>query len=277
MMYPIKRLNGARVFTYGIAYGVGLIVIIPLVQIVLSSFKSNADIYRGIFFPRSLLFENYVKVFRDSVALFSFVNSLLICASAGILIVFLCSLAAYSIARRREKFFQVLYGLFLSAMIIPPVATLVPLYSLVVKARLYDTRLALILLYTATSIPMGILMYSSFIKTVPMSLEEAAMIEGAGYFQRFFLIVFPLLRSITVSFVVLRIPGIWNDFLFPLLLLRSKWKKTITLMVYAFTREHEADSGAIFALLVLAALLPMLFFIFTHKTVYRSIAGSVKG
>jgi raffinose/stachyose/melibiose transport system permease protein len=151
------------------------------------------------------------------------------------------------------------------------------LYRLIFTLGLMNTRTALILIYSAGTIPFGILILSGFIKTIPTSLDESAMIEGCGYFSRIYLIVLPLANFAVIIFIVLQLPAIWNDFLYPLLFIRDKWKITVTLGVYNFSRVREADYGSIFALLTLALIPPVAFFIYGQKYIYKGIlAGAVK-
>jgi raffinose/stachyose/melibiose transport system permease protein len=253
-------------------------VFLPLLNTVLSGFKTSKEIYRAQLLPGSLNFANFGKVLVEPGVMFSFINSLVITLGSIILSFLLCALASYGLARRKEKLFSFIYGLFLAAMIIPAVAALVPLYTMMRVSGLIDKRIGLILIYSAGSIPFGILLYTSFIKAIPVSLDEAAIIEGCTYPGRFFRIIFPLIKPVTVAFSVLQLPAIWNDFLMPLLFIRSKANRTITLAVYAFTREHETDIGAVFALLLLALIPPVLFFAFAQKQLLRGItAGAVKG
>lgn len=254
-----------------------LIIILPIVHIVLSAFKTNEEISRMTLIPGSLYLENFRTVFDNPHTLFSFINSVVVSSASLVCIVLITSIASYGISRRKEKIFSLLYSLFLIAMIIPAVSSMVPLYKLISSFSLMNTRLALILIYTTGGIPIGILLYTSFIKTVPVSLDEAAMIEGCGYLTRFYRIIFPLLKPITASLIILQMPTIWNDFMMPLLFIRDDWKKPITLVVYSFNWEHQQDFGAIFALLVLAMIPPIIFFLIGQKNIYKSItAGAVK-
>lgn len=254
-----------------------LVILIPIIHIVVSAFKTNEEIARMDFIPKHFSLNNFATVLENPYALYSFINSLFLAVFSLLLIVLVTSLASYGISRRNEKIFTFFYSFFLLALVIPVVSSMVPLYKLISSLHLMNTRLALILIYTTGGIPFGILLYTSFIKTVPKSLDEAAMMEGCGYYQRFYRIVFPLLRSITASLIIIRLPAIWNDFMIPLLFIRDNWKKPITLVVYAFTWEHQQDLGAIFALLVMAMIPPIIFFIFGQKNIYKAItAGAVK-
>ena len=268
---------GNSVSVYSFLIILSLVILIPIIHIVLSAFKTNPEIARMQFFPATLILDNFVTVFENPYTIFGFVNTILVAGVSLFIGIMISSVGAYGIARRKEKIFSVLLILFLSSMIIPPISTLIILYKMMIGLGLMDTRMSLIIQYSAGAIPFCILVYSGFIKTVPVSLDEAAIMEGCGYFSRFYKVVFPLVKPVTASLVILRLPAIWNDFMLPLLFIRSAFKKPITLVVYSFTWEHNQDFGAIFALLVLAMLPPIILFLIGQKSIYRSIAaGAVK-
>lgn len=249
----------------------------PLFYVISGSLKSTADITRNVLIPTEFRFRNFTTVFSYPEIVLSFLNSTYIAAAAIFLSANVCLLAAYAIARRQEQMFKGWYIFFLSAMMVPGVSTLVMLYRLILNLGLMNTRTALILTYTAMTIPFGILILSGFIKTVPKSLDESAMIEGCGYFSRIYRIVLPLTTFAVMIFIVLQLPRIWNDFLHPLLFIQDKWKMTVTLGVYNFSRVKEADFGAIFALLTTAMLPPLLFFLFAQRYIYQGvISGAIK-
>lgn len=266
------------VLKYIFVYVGVIIILIPIVNILISGFKTTEEINRVISLPSRLYFGNYVKVLSDPYAVVSFVNSIIITSVTLSICILFCSLAAYPLSRRREKVFGFLYIFFLSAMMIPAVANLSTLYSIFLSLGLKNTRTALILINSSLQIPMGILLYTGFIKSIPRELDEAAIIDGSNYLQRFFKVIFPLLKPVTIAYVVISSITVWNDFLMPLLLISTPEKRPVTLAVYSYVSEHVADFGAIYAMLTIAIIPPVIFFLSTQKHFYRGITvGAVKG
>lgn len=270
--FPVK------LFKYIYLFIGAVVVAIPLFYILLSGFKTTYEINSVLSFPSSFYIKNFLTVFESKMVMFSFVNSLIITCAAFIVDFSLCSIAAYPISRRNEKIFRFIYLYFLSAMMIPAVANLASLFTIIKNLGLKDTRTGLVLVFAAMQIPMGILLYASFIKTIPRALEEAAIIDGCGYLRRFVSVIFPLLKPVTITYAIVSSIAIWNDFLIPMVLLSDKWKKPITLAVYSFVNEHQSDFGPIYAALIIAIIPPILLFIFSQKYFYSGItAGSIKG
>jgi raffinose/stachyose/melibiose transport system permease protein len=273
-----KANKNGKLLRFVIISIIAILTLIPILYIMFSSFKTSEDINRTFSFLTPLNFKNYKNVFENNYAMFSFVNSIIITTASLIIDIVICSFAAYPLSRRKGKLYSFLFLFFLSAMMIPVATNLVPLYVIMNKLHLIDNRLSVIIISVANGIPMGILLYTGFIKTVPKELDESAIIDGCNYFQRFWRVIFPLLKPVTVAYALISAISIWNDFLIPMLFLRSQSKKTITLAVYAFSSSHASDWGAIYAMLTIAILPLIILFIFTQKYFYKGItAGAVKG
>ena len=272
----VRKFTFGRFLQYVFIYGLTLIVTLPVLNIFLSAFKTNLEINRSNLFPSALRFDNFVSVLQNDIFYSGMCNTIVITAGALALSVLLCAMASYPLARNREKAYAVVYYIFLSAMMIPSVANLVPIYTLMRSLNLLNTRIGMILLY-ASGVSMGILLFTSFIKTIPVEIEEAAEIDGCNYFQRFWYIILPLLKPVSVAYVMIQILGIWNDFLLPQLFLSEREKQTITLAVYTFKNERGSDWGAIFALMSLVVVLPMVLFLCNQKYFFEGMTiGAVK-
>lgn len=267
-----------RSLAYIVLTATVVLIVIPVLQVFLSSFKTNEEINRVISLPSGFNLDNYRTVFKSSAAMYGLMNSVSITFAAMLLAVVLSSVAGYAIGRRKEWPFAFLYLLFLSAMMIPVGANLVSLYSLLRGLHLTDSRLGLILVNAAQALPMGILLYTGFVKTIPREIDEASVIDGAGYAKRLSLVIMPLLKPVSVTFIVITSVNVWNEFLLSLLFITSESKRTIPLAVYTFSSSHASDFGAIYAMLAIAILPPALFFLLTQKYFYQGMtAGAVKG
>lgn len=250
----------------------------PIANAVMCSFKSNADIYRANLLPSSPNIENFIKVLHNETFYVGLLNSIIIVAAALVIAILLTSIASYGISRRKEKRFNFIYIFFLSAMMIPVAANMTALYSLIKSLGLLDSRSGLILINVSGAIPMGIMLYTGFIKSIPRELDEAAIVDGCGYIKRFYLVIFPLLKPIIVTQIITSSVGLWNDFFTPLLLISTPSKKPLTFAVYSFIGEHATDWGAVFAMLTLAMIPPIVLFLCAQKHFYGGIAaGAVKG
>lgn len=272
------RRKTIPVLKYVFIYLIALLIILPILYMFLSSFKNPGEVNKMVSLPSGFYLENYKAVFQNDTAVRSFANSGIISVFTIAIDILLCALASYALARRKEKYFSFLYLLFLSAMMIPVVANLPSIYSIILKFGLKDTKTALVLIYAATQIPMGILLFTGFIKGIPRELDEAAIIDGCGYLQRFFKVLFPLMKPVMVTYALTTLVYVWNDFLMPLMVISSEKKKPITLAVYSFVNEHQTNFGAIYTMLVVAVVPPILLFILLQKQFYQGgAAGAVKG
>ena len=272
---------GVAILRYLLACGSLAIIGIPVLYGFLSAFKQNSEILLSRFLPETPYFGNFLRVLADPRMLRAVINSFYICALALVIGCALSLLAAVPIARRPERIFRVFYAIFLSSMIIPAIAGFVALYVMMAKTRLVNNTTAVSVLYAAQfMVPIGVLIFASFLRTVPLELEEAAKMEGCGYFSRILHVTAPLIRAPVLSLAVLQLPAVWNEFLIPLLFLRKQEVKPLTLLIYNFTRDHESDYGAIFALIVLGMIVPLTLFLIARRKIEEGIgitAGGVKG
>ncbi|MDR6553525.1 carbohydrate ABC transporter permease [Paenibacillus qinlingensis] len=255
-----------------------IVISVPVLYVFVSSLKTTVEINRVVLIPEQLYWTNYGNVFKNKLVLHGIWNSMFITTASMAVAVVVSSLAGYAIGRRGERVFRFLYLFFLSAMMIPVGSSLVSLYTIIKSLGLINSAFGLILIYAAQAIPMGILLYSGFVKTIPRELDEAATIDGCGYYRRFSTVVFPLMKPVSITFIVISAIGIWNDFLMPLLFITSEVKRTLPLAVYSFTSSHAADLGGIFAMLTIAVVPPILFFAFMRNYFFEGLtAGAVKG
>lgn len=251
----------------------------PIYIVAINSLKTPGEMYNSILaLPSSLNFDNFSVVFKKMNFGTTFANTLIltICGVAGINLV--CSAAGYKLARTRTKLSAFILYLFISSMMVPIYAIMVPIFVISRELGLQGTLLGMILLYIGLGAAMGVFLYHGFIKTLSKDLDESAMIDGCGQWQTFIRIILPLLSPITVTLSILNILWIWNDFLMPLIMLPDPDSKTLVLATSAFFGEFYVEWPPLLASLVLTTLPILLFFIVFQKFVISGITeGAVKG
>lgn len=266
---------------YGILTVIAVYTLFPIYFLFVNSFKSQKEIVASpMAMPQSFDF-SYLLNAADQIKLGQSVfNTLVITIAAVTLIVLTSSLTAWMMVRNKTKASNLLFLVFTAAMLIPFQSVMYPLVSLMENLGLKNT-FGLILMYGGFGLSMTIFMYHGFFKGVPLSLEEAAVIDGASIFQLFFHIVFPLVKPITATVIITNAMWIWNDYLLPFLIIGNNKSKTLTLSLY-YAKSLSGQYGNPWELIfpaVLICVIPILVvFIFLQRSIIEGIAaGAVKG
>jgi raffinose/stachyose/melibiose transport system permease protein len=227
--------------------------------------------------PKVLMFDNYVNAFEKLDFLTVFKNSLIITIGSNIVLVIFCSMAAYMLVRTKKKISNIIFMTFVAAMIIPFQSLMIPLIKTAGNLGLLNSIWGLVFMYLGFGSGMTIFLYHGFIKGIPLELEEAAIIDGCSRFGVFWRIVFPLLKPITVTIVILNSLWIWNDFLLPSLVLQNPELRTIPLATFFFFGQYTKQWDLALAALVIG-IIPLLIFFFTmQKHIIQGItSGSIK-
>ncbi|MBU5483278.1 carbohydrate ABC transporter permease [Clostridium sp. MSJ-11] len=251
----------------------------PLYIAFINSFKTQKGIYSNVIgLPGKDTFtlNNYFQAFKDLNFLHSFMNSLLITVVSTVIIVIFASMAAWMLVRSKTKISKFLFFLFAGAMLIPFQSVMLPLINLMGKLNLLNPA-GLVFMYLGFGSSLSIIMYHGFIKNIPVELEEAATIDGCNKFQIFWLIVFPLLKPITVTVSILNAMWIWNDFLLPQLVInRPKWH-TLPLKMFYFFGQYSKQWNLALAGLVLGMIPIIIFYLFAQKHIVKGVTqGSIK-
>ncbi len=255
----------------------------PIVIILLNSVKNNFYISESPFsFPNAetfVGFENYIKGFTQSDFMRSFANSAFITVLSVAGIVLMTSMTAWYIVRVSNRFTKTVYYLFVFSMIVPFQMVMYTMTYYVFELNL-NSLIGIVFIYLGFGAGLSVFMFSGFIKSIPRELEEAATIDGCGPIKTFFLIVFPILKPTAITVAILNAMWIWNDYLLPYLVLGSGENKTLPVAVQmALTGGYgNKDMGALMAMLVLAILPIIIFYLFCQKYIIRGVvAGAVKG
>lgn len=256
-----------------------LVALFPIVWVIMSSFKTNAEILsNGIGLPSSLSPDGYIAALTISPILKYFGNSVVITVITTVLNVLFLAMAAYVFARVRFRGKNLLYFILSLSLVVPTTALLQPVYSVVSTMGLYDTKMGLILVYTAINMPMSLLILRGTFQSIPRALEEAAYLDGAGFLRTFFQIVLPCAKGGLTSAAVLTFLNSWNEFTFALMLTNSQDARTLPLSLSYFTAQFSFNYTAMFAAVTIAVIPSILVFaIFQEQVVSSLTAGSVKG
>ena len=273
-MHSLRRVAVAGVGFLGVA-----VILAPFVLTLLIVFRPAADVASApLAIPRHLTFANISRVFGAMHYARAVFNTLVIAGGATILVVLLGSLAAYPLARITARWAGWVYRLFLAGLSIPFFVGLAPLYLELRDLHLLNTRLGVILIYTATSLPLAVFFYTGFIRSVPLELEEAAAVDGAGRLRVFLQIVLPLLKPVTMTLSMFVMISIWNDLVVPLVFLQDPRQWTIMVSAYSFIGPYGFEPTTLFSAAILGSLpLLMLLAFFQRYITAGIVAGSVKG
>lgn len=281
----LHKMENKRKIANGITYTILIIAAIytlfPLLFLFINSFKGQAEIVSSpLLLPKSWNL-SYIKNALGQIHLFSSVGyTLLITIAAVALLVIISSLAAWVMVRSKSKFGNILFLAFTAAMLIPFQSVMYPLLSFMEMLHLKNI-VGLILMYGGFGLSLSVFLYHGFMKSIPVSLEEAAVIDGANIFQVFFKVVFPLVRSTTVTVIIVNAVWIWNDYLLPFLVLGNSGTKTLTLELY-FAKNAAGQYGNPWELIfpsVLVAIIPIvILFLCLQKYIVAGVtAGAEKG
>ncbi len=251
----------------------------PILVVIINSLKTTPAIFGGPFMPptaETFSLAGYGRVFSRGNFLINYRNSLFVTVVAVSLTVVLSTLAAYALVEYRVKVAPLLAGLFVVGVMLPIRLGTIPIIQIMVWLHLMDTLTALILVYTAMSIPLGVTLMMTYFRTVPAELKEAARIDGANEW-RTFLIALPLVRPGLAAVATVTMLPIWNDLWFPLILAPGKANQTVTLGVQQFVGQFLNDYPALLAALTLGAVpLVLLYVVFSRQFIRGLSAGYSK-
>jgi raffinose/stachyose/melibiose transport system permease protein len=266
-----------RVVQNAVAWVVTLIVLIPMVVIFLGSFKSKAESYTlTLDLPKKFIFENYSVVIERGKLLGSFINSFTYASFSTVMIVVLSTLAAFVFARNKSKLNSFMYYFIVLGIAMP--VNYISLMKVMQITHLNNTRIGIILLYTAFALPISIFIAYGFIDTIPRELDEAAIIDGCNPISLYFKVIFPLLTPVLATLFVLNFMSTWNDFIMSIYFLNQSSKWPMTLAVYNFFGQFSTQWNYVCADIVLTSIPVLIIFIVGQKYIVSGMtSGSVKG
>jgi raffinose/stachyose/melibiose transport system permease protein len=255
------------------------VALFPILWVIMSSFKTNAEILSsGISLPSRFNFDGYAQALKISPILRFFLNSVIVASAATILNVLFLAMAGYIFARFQFRGKNLLYFILSLSLVIPMTGLLHPVYMTINTLRLSNSKSGLVLVYTALNLPMSLLILRGTFQSVPRSLEEAAVIDGAGFARIFFQIMIPVSKGGLTSAGVLTFLNCWNEFTFALLLTSSQNVRTLPLSLSYFTSQFTFNYTAMFAAITIAVIPSIAVFVLFQEQVVSSLTtGAVKG
>jgi raffinose/stachyose/melibiose transport system permease protein len=222
-------------------------------------------------------FDNFALAWRDAHLGNALVNTTVVTGLSIAIVVVASSLAGYAIARATSQFSRVAFFTFLIGLLLPFQLALIPLYRAMLALGLLGTLWSLVLYYSGVLLPFSIFLYTSFIRALPRDYEEAAEVDGAGSVRTFFSIVFPMVRAVTGTVIILNAVNVWNDFFTPRLYLSGSGVETVTVSLYSYVGQYSTQWPLIFGGLIIASLPILIMFFILQKKVIQGFAGGLKG
>ncbi len=258
---------------------IALLFLVPFYFLLVNSVKSFAEILLdAAALPTKLVWGNYSKAWKVMDFPRAFGNSLFITIISNLGITVISSMCAYRFVRHPTRMNNILFALFVAAMVIPFQSIMIPLMKVGSWFHLLDSRLGLFVCYLGFGVSMSIFLFHGFVKSIPLEIEESAVVDGCTPYGVFWRIVFPLLKPMTVTIIILNSLWIWNDFLLPSLLLGRAELRTIPLSTFSFFGQYTKQWDLALAALVMGIAPIVVFFLSLQRHIIEGItAGSVKG
>ena len=273
----VKKEKINKVIINFILFVVSLTILIPLWMMFVNSFKTPGEaLALGLGLPEKWMFDNYYNVFVEGRLFRGLLNSCLITFCSVMITLFIGSMASFIIARRKTKLTMGVKAIIVAGMVAPP--QMVTTVKVLQFLNLHGTYLGVILFYSGLFLPFVVFLMSEFAETLPVELDESAMMDGASPFIMFTKIIMPLLKPIYVTTFVLVFMFVWNDFNYPLYLFKETSTWTIPMSVYNFTSAYGNKWNYVFADLIMASAPVIIVYIFAQKHIIRGLtSGAVKG
>lgn len=227
--------------------------------------------------PSGIYLDNYTTAWESASLDEALLNSTVIAVISVVALIVLGSFAAYAIARRGTRLSYTTYVLFLLGLMIPMQLGMVPLYQFMRDANLLQTYTSVIIFSIGSQLPLTVFLYAGFLRAMPKEYEEAAYVDGAGVVRTFLAIVFPMLRPITGTVVILSAINIWNEFLTPLLYVGGSSQQTLPVAIFAFRGEFATQWGVIFAGMAMAIVPIVIVYFLLQKSIIKGFASGLKG
>lgn len=255
-----------------------ILILSPFYVAVCYAFKSRTEFAKTkLAFPTSLYLHNFLDAVKVPNYFTAFKNSVIVAVLMVSIIIIVSSTGAYIITRKKNKFYNMFYYIFQLVILIPFQTLMFPLYKELNSIHALNTLWGLVLAQVGMNVGYVVFLYAGFIKGIPISLEEAARLDGCNKYQVFFKIVFPLLKPINMTVFVLSFLNSWNDFAISMIICQKQGMRTIPMMQYAFFGEYSSNVSVAFAGALLAMIPTVVVYFIAQKYIVAGMtAGAVK-
>ena len=276
----IRTFSWKKLLLWAVLILVAVVQIFPLIWLADFSLASSNEMFTSglLVIPKKIQWGNYVKAFIDGHFLLYLKNSILINGLAVILVLLVSIMAGFACRRMNWKLRGLVKTFQLMGMMIPIHATLLPNYKIFNQLGLTDTIWALLIPYVAFSLPQGLFLMSSFMESIPVELEEAAVMDGCGIYRIVFRIITPMMKSSIATVSIMTFLNNWNEFMMASTYLSSPKWKTLPFSVLEFTGQYSSNYAVQFAVMALTAAPAVIVYILLNKHITKGVAmGAVKG
>ena len=276
----IRTFSWKKPLLWAVLILVAVVQIFPLIWLADFSLASSNEMFTSglLVIPKKIQWGNYVKAFIDGHFLLYLKNIILINGLAVILVLLVSIMAGFACRRMNWKLRGLVKTLLLMGMMIPIHATLLPNYKIFNQLGLTDTIWALLIPYVAFSLPQGLFLMSSFMESIPVELEEAAVMDGCGIYRIVFRIITPMMKSSIATVSIMTFLNNWNEFMMASTYLSSPKWKTLPFSVLEFTGQYSSNYAVQFAAMALTAAPAVIVYILLNKHITKGVAmGAVKG
>lgn len=260
--------------------GLGLIALLQLLPFyfgVTTAAKAKTDLSSPWVLPGEIHWANFRTAIEQGHILTAIGNSALVTVVSTVLVCVLGAFAAYPLARRQTRGNRLVYAGIIGLIMIPPLSVLVPLYTLMKDLHGLNTHWGIIAVMVTGNLPLAVFLYTAFMRSLPVAIEEAAVVDGASGWQVLMRIVFPMLRPVTATVAILAGVGIWNEFALSTYFLRSDETRTIAPAVANFFASQGSNPGAAAAAAMLSVVPVLLAYLFLQRSFIKGmVAGSMK-
>lgn len=256
---------------------VSAVQLLPFYVALTTALKPKTDLSSQLAFPTSTFtLDNFVTAVTTGGIVQAMLNSALITVVSTFLVCVIGAFAAYPLARRASALNRAVMALVVGLMMVPALSILVPLYSLLADLDLLNTHHGVILVMVATSLPLSIFLYANFMRSLPISVEEAATVDGANIFQLLWHVVMPMLRPVTATVAILTGVGVWNEYALSGYILTTPETRTIAPAIASFFSIQSSNLPAATAASLLAVVPVVVAYLFLQRHFMKGLAGAEK-